>query len=95
MNKTYEIKCPDNEMENLKQAEDKLNHYIMQNKKKFRQLDDFQTLLLAALNVSHELITCKKQQEEQRLQVNQFIHSLENKIHQAVHGNLPCDPQTD
>lgn len=95
MNKTYEIKCPDTEIKNLQQAADKLNQHLLQNKKKFRQLDEFQTLLLAALNVSHELISCQQQQEQQRAQVTQFISSLENKIHQVVHGNIVEDPQTD
>ncbi len=95
MNKIYEIKCPDSEMENLQQAAEKLNQQLLQTKKKFKQLDEFQTLLLAALNVSHELITCQRQHEQQRLQVTQFISSLENKIHQVVHGNLIHDPQTD
>ncbi|KTD17896.1 cell division protein ZapA [Legionella jordanis] len=95
MNKIYEIKCPDSEMDNLQQAAEKLNQHLMHNKKKFKSLDDFQTLLLAALHVSHELITCQRQQEQQRQQVTQFINSLENKIHQVVHGNLIHDPQTD
>ena len=95
MNKVYEIKCPDKEIENLQQAADKLNQYLLENKTKFKQLDEFQTLLLAALNVSHELITCQRHQEQQRVQVTQFISSLENKIHQVVHGNMVHDPQTD
>lgn len=95
MNKSYEIKCPDSEVDNLQQAASKLNEYLMQNKKKFKQLDDFQTLLLAALNVSHELITCQRQQEQQKQQVTQFINSLENKIHQVVYGSINQDPETD
>ncbi|KTC88153.1 MULTISPECIES: cell division protein ZapA [Legionella] len=94
LNKTYEIKCPENEEINLEQAAEKLNEQLKQTKK-FKQLDEFQALLLAALNISHELITCQKQQEQQRIQVSKFISSLENKIHQAVHGNLDQDPQTD
>ncbi|MBA2653250.1 MAG: cell division protein ZapA [Tatlockia sp.] len=95
LNKTYEIKCPDGEMANLQQAAEKLNEHLLQNKKKFKQLDEFHALLLAALNVSHELITCQQQQEQQRQQVTKFINSLENKIHQVVHGNIGQDPQTD
>lgn len=95
LNKTYEIKCPDTEIINLEQAAEKLNEQLLLTKKKFKQLDEFQSLLLAALNVSHELITCQKQQEQQRQQVTKFINSLENKIHQVVHGNIGQDPQTD
>jgi len=95
LNKTYEIKCPDTETANLQQAAEILNEQLLQTKKKFKQLDEFQSLLLAALNVSHELIACQKQQEQQRQQVAKFINSLENKIHQVVHGNIEQDPQTD
>ena len=95
LKKTYEIKCPEHETDNLQQAAEKLNEQLLQSKKKFKQLDEFQSLLLAALNISHELITCQRQQEQQRLQVTNFISSLENKIHQVVHGNLDQDPQTD
>lgn len=95
LNKTYEIKCPDTEIANLQQAAEILNEQLLQSKKKFKQLDEFQSLLLAALNVSHELIACQKQQEQQRQQVAKFINSLENKIHQVVHGNIEQDPQTD
>jgi cell division protein ZapA len=95
LNKTYEIKCPDNEIINLQQAAEKLNEHLLQNKKKFKQLGEFQSLLLAALNVSHELIACQKQHEQHRQQVSRFITSLENKIHQVVHGSFEQDPQTD
>ncbi|HAU0514905.1 TPA: cell division protein ZapA, partial [Legionella pneumophila] len=42
---------------------------------------------LAALDIGHELIVCKNEQEQQRLQVTQFISSLENKINKAVVGS--------
>lgn len=95
LNKTYEIKCPEHEAVNLQRAAEKLNEQLNINKKKFKQLDDFQNLVLAALHVSHELISCQKQQEQQRHQVTQFINSLENKINQVVNGNPLMDPQTD
>lgn len=95
LNKTYDIKCPDHEMGNLQQAADKLNDQLLQSKKKFKQLDEFQALLLASLHISHELVTCKQQQEQQKQQVTRFINSLEDKIHQVVHGHPDLDPQTD
>ncbi|KTD52066.1 cell division protein ZapA [Legionella quinlivanii] len=95
LNKTYEIKCPDHEVDNLQRAGQKLNEQLLANKKKFRQLDEFQNLLLAAIHISHELITCQRQQEQQRHQVTQFINSLETRINQVVNGNPELDPQTD
>lgn len=95
LNKSYEIKCPEEEAVNLEQAAAKINEQLLANKKKFKQLDDFQNLLLVALHISHELITNNKQQELQRNQVSKFISSLENKINEVVHGNPLLDPQTD
>lgn len=95
LNKTYDIKCPEHEAANLILAAEKLNEQLLLNKTKFKQLDDFQNLLLASLYVSHELVTCQKQQENQRHQVTQFISSLENKINQVVNGNQLMESQTD
>ncbi len=95
LNKSYEIKCPEGEEVNLLLAADKLNEKMAQNKSKFKKLDDFHTLLLAALDISHELILCKNEQEHQRLKVTQFITSLENKINKTVGGEADNLPQTD
>jgi cell division protein ZapA len=95
MNKSYQIKCPDNEEHNLLLAADKLNEKINNTKTKFKNLDNFQTLLLSALDVGHELIICKKEQEQQRHQVNQFITSLESKINKTVSGDVYNIPATD
>lgn len=95
LNKAYQIKCPEGEESNLLLAADKLNEKITNTKSKYKHLDNFQTLLLAALDVSHELIICKNEQEQQRHQVNQFITSLESKINKTVGGHMYNLPATD
>jgi cell division protein ZapA len=95
LNKTYQIKCPEGEERNLLLAVDKLNEKINSTKNKSKHLDNFQTLLLAALDVGHELIICKNEQEQQRHQVNQFITSLESKINKTVGGTMYNLPATD
>jgi len=95
LNKTYTIKCPENEMDNLQLAATKLEAQLQVNREKYKQLDEVQNLVLAALYVSHELVTCEKKQAAQRQQVTQFISSLENKINQVVNGDPEVDPQTD
>lgn len=86
LNKSYEIKCPEGEEANLLLATQKLNDQILLNKTKFKHLDNLQTLVLAALDISHELVICKNEQEHQRHQVTQFISSLETKINNVVGG---------
>lgn len=95
LNKSYEIKCPEGEEDNLLFAAKKLNNQILVNKKKARQLDNFQALLLAALDISHELILCKNKQALQQHQVNQFINSLENKINKMVSGEIEQIPEME
>jgi len=95
LNKSYEIKCPEGGEANLLLAAQQLSDKMVTHKSKFKQLDDYQNLLLAALDLSHELIICKNEQENQRLQVTQFITSLESKINKAVGGEADNLPQTD
>jgi cell division protein ZapA len=88
LEKSYEIKCPEGEEANLLLAAQKLNNQIMINKKKAKHLDNFHTLLLSALDISHELVLCKSQQAQQHHQVTQFISSLESKINKMVNGEV-------
>lgn len=95
LNKSYEIKCPEGEEANLLLAAEQINEKLQINKNKSRQLDNFQNLLLASLDISRELIICKNEQEHQRQQVTQFITSLENRINKVVVGEADSLPQTD
>lgn len=95
LNKSYEIKCPEGEEPNLLLAAKKLNDQIASNKSKFRLLDDFQMLLLAALDISYDLVICKTEQEQQRNQVTQFISTLENKINRVVVGEMEALTEND
>jgi cell division protein ZapA len=88
LNHTYQVKCPEGEEEHLLLAADKLHTHMLANKKKHKKLDDFQALLLASLEVCHELILYKSKQEQQRVQVSEFMTSLENKINEVVKGSL-------
>ena len=77
LNKTYDIKCPDEHRNNLLLAAKTLNDALLKKKREFKRLDDYQALLMAALDISHELIICKHQQQEQRAQLSEFINTLE------------------
>ena len=89
LNTAYDIKCPEQEHDNLQLAVEKLNEHIIKKKSEFNKLDDFKALLLAALHVSHELITYQTQQQEQRMQLTEFISTLENKIGQVATRSVP------
>lgn len=79
LNRTYKIKCPEGEESNLQLAAKKLDEQLQQNKTKFKRLDELQNFLLAALHISHELVVCQNQQNQQRQQITQFVNALENQ----------------
>ena len=78
-NKSYKIKCPDEEMDNLHLAAQKLNETLIQNNNKFKRLDDYQALVMTALNLSHELVTCQRQQTQQRQEFAEFFKAMDGK----------------
>ena len=80
LSKSYEIKCPKDEQENVELAAKKLNKYIVNKKNEFKKLSDFQALLLAALHTSHELVICQTKQKEQRQDIIELISTLKNKL---------------
>lgn len=84
MNKSYKIKCPVEEMDNLQLAAKKLNATISQKKSQFKTLEPTQVLLLAALDLSHELINQEQKQNQQREQLAEFVHSLEERLKKAT-----------
>jgi len=88
LNKSYNIKCAEDEEEALQLAAQKLNECWLQKKREFAKLDTFQALLLAALHISHELITCQTEQKEQRQQLANFISTLETKISQVADSQV-------
>lgn len=84
---SYEIKCPDGEEESLQMAAEKLNEELTIQKKKHKHHDPFQTLMLASLHISHELVNCQRLLDHQRVRISQFIDSLENKSQQKPTDN--------
>lgn len=80
LNKSYQIKCPEAEVNNLQLAAEKLTNQLLKKKNTSKKLDDYQALLMAALHVSHELVVCEHQQTQQREQLAQFINTLENAV---------------
>lgn len=83
LNKSFTIKCPPVETENLALAAEKLNQHLLEKKTQFKHLDEYNVLLLAALQVSHELIVDRSEHFEQNQQLAQLISLLESKINRS------------
>lgn len=87
LNRSYNIRCHENEAEELQQAAHRLNAYMLEYKNQFKTIDDHQTLILAALKISHELNKTHESQEARQEQLSQFISKLEQKVSQVSEKN--------
>lgn len=83
LNKSYEMKCIESDIESLQQAALKLNACFLEKKSKLKPLDDYHALLLTALHLSHELITQELAEKQKRQRLAEMMQSLEHKISTA------------
>jgi cell division protein ZapA len=77
LGKKYEIKCPEQELDHLKASADKLNAVLQETKAKYPALTEFQLMMMSALSISHELITCQRREAEDKAQIGEIVRLLE------------------
>lgn len=75
-NKSYKIKCPDDELDDLQRAAQKLNDLLSEKKRQFKRLDEYQTLIMVALDLSCELVRCQQDQAQKQQEFADFFKSL-------------------
>ncbi|MDF1655528.1 MAG: cell division protein ZapA [Coxiellaceae bacterium] len=84
MDRSYSIKCPPEQAQALYKAA----NYLDAQMRKLRQSASNSTsdslAVVAALNISHELMSYKKQLDNGADTLNQRVKSLEKKIEQAL-----------
>lgn len=86
LNKSYDIKCPEETIEKLNMAAKELDGLMQKYKQQYPLLDDNKLLLLSALEIAYQMINQQGEQNTQNRQdeVNALIHSLENRINAVV-----------
>ncbi|MDP3558972.1 MAG: cell division protein ZapA [Legionellaceae bacterium] len=95
LSKTYEVRCPEEEIQTLQQAAQMLNKKLLSTKKQFKKLGELECLVLAALTMGHELLVCQKEQGRQREQIRQFVSALNPKESLSSHSEEFVVPETD
>lgn len=83
-NKSYKIKCLDEEVDDLHLAAQKLNDIISEKKRLFKRLDEYQTLVMAALDLSCELVRCQQEQAQKRQEFAEFFKLLDAQTPTAI-----------
>ena len=84
LDKTFQIKCPPEEVAQLQESANYLNAEIrkLYQPKHPKNLD--QLVLVAALNVTHELIAFRNQKNHYLDAMHEQIKSLQNRIQQFL-----------
>lgn len=84
LNKSYSLRCPPDQENALQRAAIELDIRMQHNQTKFPELDSHRLLLLAALEVSHALVSAESTPENTETDVNNFIHSLEDRLQKII-----------
>jgi len=80
----YKIACPNGKEETLQETVAQFNNILKEIKSSSRTLRNEQLIVMAALNVCHELQTEKSTNEKQTEKLNERIQYLQDSIEKAL-----------
>src|SRR5579872_2211706 len=92
LGKSYQIKCPEHEINSLQRAA----NYLEEKMRVLHQGSGFcidKVAIIAALNVVHQLLTFEQQKELRMGDINQRLHDLQNKIEHALMPTVQMELQ--
>ncbi len=75
--RSYKLRVPAQQQQGLEEAAELLNAQIMQMKQRSRQLSAEQAAVLAALNLSYDLLTEREMLAQDRLVLQQKLQQLQ------------------
>ncbi len=84
LNKDFQVSCPPDAEEQLNDASHYLNQKMREIRKSGRVIGMERIAIMAALNITHELIILKQQKENYEQSVCKKIERLQNKIDSAL-----------
>ncbi len=89
LNKAFQINCPAGSEEQLYEAAHYFDQKMREIRLNGRVIGIERMAIMAALNITNELLTFRRQKEEYIHSVTQHIERLQNKIDEALIGNTP------
>lgn len=84
LDKEYLISCSDDEREQLHNAAAFLNQKMLELKRGGKIIGTERIAVMTALNITHELLACKRQTEDYSVSVDSTIRRLQSKIDEAL-----------
>ena len=85
LDKDYQIACPDGQQAALQESASYLNEKMAAIRSTGKVLGIERIAVMAALNISHELLEGGPQQATDTKAVNEQVNKLSNKIDEAMH----------
>ena len=84
LEKEYMVACPDNERDELRASVDHLNVKMQEIRDHGKVIGTDRMAVMAALNISHELIQTKSHEPQHSPVISARIRALQNKIDAAL-----------
>ena len=84
LNKPYSIKCTNDHVQDLQQSALYLDSQLRETCKNTSIKGNERIAIMTALNISHELLLAKKQEDQYIKAMNSRIKSLHNRIEDAL-----------
>ena len=84
LDKEYLISCPDEEREQLHTAVTYLNMKMQEVKNSGKVIGSERVAVMAALNIAHELLAYKKENQDYTHTIDNAVRRLRNKIDEAL-----------
>ena len=87
LDKEYMVACPENERDGLRASVDHLNLKMREIRDHGKVIGTDRTAVMAALNISHELIQTKAREPQHSPVIGARIRALQDKIDAALEQN--------
>ena len=84
LDKEYRIACKDGQQDGLRASAQYLDRRMREARQGGRTIGADRIAIMAALNISHELLEQRNAQVQQELALNEHILALQTKIEQAL-----------
>jgi cell division protein ZapA len=88
LNKEFQINCPVGAEEQLREVADYLDQKMREIRSAGRVIGTERIAVMAALNITHELLAFRRQKETYIQTVTEHIECLQNKIDEALMKSL-------
>jgi cell division protein ZapA len=87
LNKSFQVNCPTGAEEQLYAAADYLEQKMQEIHRSKRVIGLERIAIMAALNISHELLALRQQKEAYTQSINKHLQHLQNKIESVLIAN--------